>query len=324
MEPDESVSADPLRARPVVPVVSVVLCVRNGAAVVGRQLGALAAQDLDAPWELVVVDNGSRDATAAVVARWVDGHPTWRLVAEPTRGVNRARNRGVAVAIAPCVALCDADDEVDPGWLGAMTEGLTHHDIVGGALVDDPGARPRSAWSNVHQRDALPIVHGRPYVMGASLGFRREVFDTVGGFDRRYEGGADDVDFVLRAVDAGATVAFVPEARTRYRVKETAAAVMRQQYFYGRGYQRLLELHDLPGDRTRDTRRLRATAVTRGYRRAVVRIVRVTRRDERYGYLAGLAHLSGEAVELVAAVRASGRCPRRCRVPASGCGTVPR
>ena len=300
----DPVSAGPVSVRPLVPVVSVVLCVRNGAAVVGRQLAALAAQDLDAPWELVVVDNGSRDATAAVVARWVDGHPTWRLVAEPTRGVNRARNRGVAVASARCVALCDADDEVDPGWLGAMVEGLTHHDIVGGALVDDPGARPRSAWSNVHQRDALPIVHGRPYVMGASLGFRREVFDTVGGFDRRYEGGADDVDFVLRATDAGATVAFVPAARTRYRVKETATAVMRQQYFYGKGYQRLLELHDLPDG---GTRRARASLVARGYRGAVMRVARVARRDDRYDHLARIAHLSGEAVELVSGVRTPGQ-----------------
>lgn len=321
MEPDESVSAELVSARP---AVSVVLCVRNSAAFVGRQLAALAAQDLDAPWELVVVDNGSRDATAAVVAHWVELHPTWRLVAEPTRGVNRARNRGVAAATAPFVALCDADDAVEPGWLRAMVDGLTRHDVVGGALVDDPLARPRSPWRNVHQCDALPIVHGRPYVMGASLGFRREVFDRIGGFDRRYAAGADDVDFVLRAADAGATVAFVPEARTRYRVKETAGEVMRQQYGYGRGYQRLLELHNLPGDRNRNTRRLRATVVTRGYRRAAVRVVQVTRRDERYRYLAGLAHLSGEAVELVAAVRARVLRPRRCRVPASGCGTVPR
>ena len=75
MEPDESLSAEPCA--------SVVLCVRNGAAFVGRQLAALAAQDLDTPWELVVVDNGSRDSTAAVVAPWVERQPTWRLVAEP-------------------------------------------------------------------------------------------------------------------------------------------------------------------------------------------------------------------------------------------------
>ena len=300
MEPDESLSAEPCA--------SVVLCVRNGAAFVGRQLAALAAQDLDTPWELVVVDNGSRDSTAAVVAPWVERQPTWRLVAEPEPGVNRARNRGVAASVAPLLVLCDADDEVEPGWLRAMVRGLARHDLVGGALVDDPVARPRSPWRNVHQRDSLPVVHGRPYVMGASLGFRREVFDRIDGFDRGYQGGADDVDFVLRATDAGATVAFVPEARTRYRVKETAAAVMRQQYFYGRGYQRLLESHDLPGlpgdSRRGPTRRERITAVARGYRGAAMRVARVTRRDERYDYLAGIAHLSGEAVELVASAGA--------------------
>ena len=306
-KPDEPVSGAPASAAAVAAVaavVSVVLCVRNGAAIVGRQLEALAAQDLDAPWELVVVDNGSSDATATVVARWVDEHPSWRLVSEPTQGVNRARNRGVTAAVAPLLVLCDADDAVEPGWLAAMVRGLAHHDVVGGALVDDPVARPGSPWRNVHQCVALPIVHGRPYVMGASLGFRREVFDRVGGFDGRYTGGADDVDFVLRATDAGATVAFVPEARTRYRVKETAAAVIRQQYSYGRGYQRLLELHDLPD---RVTRRERATAVARGYRGAMLRASRVVRRDERYDHLAWLAHLSGETVELVAGARRRGQ-----------------
>ncbi|MFN8024836.1 MAG: glycosyltransferase [Acidimicrobiia bacterium] len=277
-------------------VVSVVLCVRNGAAVVDRQLAALAAQDFDGPWELVVVDNGSSDATRDVVAPWIEGRPTWRLVSEPEPGVNRARNRGVTTTHAPLVVLCDADDAVEPAWLGAMVAGLGDADVVGGALVDDPDARPRSPWRNEFQRDGLPVVHGHPYAMGASLGFRRELFDLVGGFDPRYERGADDVDFVVRAAGAGARVAFVPGARTRYRVKEDWRSLLRQQFGYGRGYQRLLELHRLPGDpRTRHQR-------TRALAHSAVGLLRHAGRvgdpEQRYAYLASVAHVGGEGVEL--------------------------
>ena len=49
-----------------VPVVSVVLCVRNGAGTLTRQLAALTRQDFGAPWEVVLVDNGSTDGTRAL------------------------------------------------------------------------------------------------------------------------------------------------------------------------------------------------------------------------------------------------------------------
>src|SRR5215211_8771833 len=72
------------------PVVSVVLPTRGRAAYLDVALDSLAAQDLEEPWQLLVVDDGSRDGTAELLER--RGTPSLRL--DPARGLNPARNAG--------------------------------------------------------------------------------------------------------------------------------------------------------------------------------------------------------------------------------------
>ena len=69
-----------------VPVVSVVLCVRNGASTLTRQLAALTRQDFGAPWEVVLVDNGSTDGTRALATAWTDRMPWLPSSTSPSPG----------------------------------------------------------------------------------------------------------------------------------------------------------------------------------------------------------------------------------------------
>lgn len=281
------------------PVVSVVLCVRNGARTLGRQLAALAAQDLEAPWELVVVDNGSDDGTATLAASWTDRMPWLRVVDEPVAGLNRARNRGVAVARAARIVCCDADDEVDRAWVREMVAGLERFDVIGGALVArSDGNAPASALQ-VPQTDALPVLVEHEFAVGASIGFHRRVYDAIGGFDERFDTGADEVDFCVRAVHAGYRIGFVPGAVTQYTLKDTPRAVMRQHFNYGRGLQRLLAksarrgwIHTTTGTRWHDLARAAAPL-------AWTWPAALLGDGERLHYLARLAHVAGEATELV-------------------------
>lgn len=216
---------------------SVVVPVRNGAATIGAQLEALAAQSTDRPYEVVVADNGSTDATAAVVRSFEGRVPGLVLVdASHRAGANAARNAGVAVARGQAVLLCDADDVVDPGWLESLAAGLERAAGVGGRL-DRTQLNPRFAalwgrppedWGVSRSLDFLE----RP--IGANAGFRRAVWEQLGGFDEEYVRGGTETEFFWRLQLAGHRLVSVPEALVHYRVRADVRSMVRQWYVWGR------------------------------------------------------------------------------------------
>nr|WP_091455147.1 glycosyltransferase [Actinokineospora iranica] len=216
---------------------------RNAAAVVGGQLAALSRQDYGGSWEVVVVDNGSTDDTAAVVARWTDRLPDLRVVRHEPRGINGARNAGARAANGELLVYCDADDVATTGWLAAMVRASSKADLIGGYLDFTPlnSERVRMARS-ANPPDRLPIIMGfLPYAVGASMGVRTEVFQALGGFDESYTGGGgDDVEFSIRAQLMGCSVVFAPGAVMRYRLRERLWSLARQQMGYGRADAKLL------------------------------------------------------------------------------------
>ena len=115
-------------------LVSVVVPMRDERRFLLQQLEALAAQDYDGPWEMVVTDDGSRDGSPELAAQWMRERGTGRLVTSAgARGPGAARNAGVREAKGDLLAFCDADDVVSPGWLGALVEGAGAADLVAGA-----------------------------------------------------------------------------------------------------------------------------------------------------------------------------------------------
>src|SRR5687767_12997559 len=106
------------------PVVSVVVPTRGRAAYLEVTLDSLLDQRTEAAYEIVVVDDGAPDATAAVVA----ARPPVRYVAHGQgRGLNAARNTGLRESRAELVAFVDDDVLVPPGWLDALVEGSRRH-----------------------------------------------------------------------------------------------------------------------------------------------------------------------------------------------------
>src|SRR5437773_2427376 len=118
------------------PAVSVIVPARDGAHLIGPLLDALAAQE-DAPeCELLVVDNGSRDETAAIAER----SPVCTRVVRRRRGEGPgpARDAGVAAARARLLAFTDTDCRPTPGWLAAGAEALGWAALVQGAVAPEP------------------------------------------------------------------------------------------------------------------------------------------------------------------------------------------
>ena len=215
--------------------VSVVVPVHNAAKFVGEQLAALADQDVDGTWEVVVVDDGSTDDVRAAVTAWTDRLPALRLT--PLRaqcGASAARNRGAEAAAGRLLLYCDADDVVAPGWLAAMAGAAREADLVGG-YVDGSVLNPPEA---AHRRrpypsDRLPaLLDFLPYATSANFGIDAASLAELGGWNEDYWVGGD-AELCWRAQLAGHTLAFVPDAVVHYRYRDTTAGAVRQQYAWG-------------------------------------------------------------------------------------------
>src|SRR5438270_8186637 len=129
------------------PTASVIVPARDAGLTLGRTLEALAAQELDGDYEVIVVDDGSGDDTAALVA---GAGPPFRLIRQPRLGPAAARNRGVTEAQASRLAFCDADVFPEPGWLAAGVGALRDAELVQGQVLPDPraalGPFDRTLW----------------------------------------------------------------------------------------------------------------------------------------------------------------------------------
>lgn len=218
------------------PTTSVVVPVRNAADLLGVQLEALGRQRDCPTFEVIVSDNGSTDSTVEVAWALAGAFDSFTVVdSSGSRGVAHARNAGARASRGEFVLFCDADDEVGHRWTGAMSRALQVHDLVGGrneySKLNSDRAMGRSVQAAV---TGLPTTFGYlPYAVGCNLGVRRRVFDALGGFDRSYLGGHEEVDFAWRAQEAGYTLGFAAEAVVHYRLRPELSGAIRQFYGYG-------------------------------------------------------------------------------------------
>lgn len=155
------------------PAVSVIVPARDAGPTIERTLAALRAQELDRPYEVIVVDDGSRDNTARLARH--AGAPV-RVVDGIGEGPGAARNRGVRDARASVLAFTDADCFPTEGWLAAGLAALEEADLVQGAVAPDP-AVPRTPFDRT-----VMVDRDRGLYQTANLFVRRDLFDRVGGF----------------------------------------------------------------------------------------------------------------------------------------------
>lgn len=215
----------------VAPQLSVVICVRNGASFIPGQLRALAAQRTNLSWELVVVDNGSTDATVAVV-RDVARHilvPVRIIDGGERAGICFARNLGASAARGALLAFCDCDDEVAPGWVDAVADALSKDDLVAGTLVE-LGSESDSGPVEIEGGAFIAASFGGA-VIGCNFAVRRDAYFAIGGFDESLPPyGCDDVEFSLRANKAGLTVGKSEDMVVHFRRTTGTRALLRKTY----------------------------------------------------------------------------------------------
>jgi GT2 family glycosyltransferase len=244
------------------PVMSIVILTWNSRALLTACLAALPAATAPLPTEVIVVDNGSRDGTAEMLA----GRADVVTITNPTnRGVAPGRNQGLARARGELVALLDVDTVPAPGsfaTLAARLRAVPGVGLVGPKLVDPDGALQYSCRRFPTLVDKLlrrlPAGFGRgvvddvelrwwdhagvrevDYVIGACQLIRRSALDEVGLLDEHIFYGPEDVDLCLRMHRAGWRVEYVPEAVVMHlerRVTRKLLSTLTARHVYGLGY----------------------------------------------------------------------------------------
>jgi glycosyltransferase involved in cell wall biosynthesis len=238
--------------------VSVIMACLNGQATLPEALESLTAQAWDGALEVLLCDNGSTDASAAIFAEHARRHPEVRMRridASAGRGKVHALNAGLRAAEGRAFLFLDCDDTVPPGWLAAMARALERHDFVA-AFADT--AALNSGWvesyrdyrareGRTRHGDGLRRLTHPPHCRlagGAEMGFTRRLYEAVGGFDPAFAV-QEDHDFCIRAHLKGFELQPVPEARYNYRFRADFGAIYAQAYAYAR-YRALLRRRYAP------------------------------------------------------------------------------
>jgi cellulose synthase/poly-beta-1,6-N-acetylglucosamine synthase-like glycosyltransferase len=222
---------------PSAPHVSVIVPVRDGESTIAACLDTILATDYPTDRrEILVIDNGSSDGTAALIrARPV------RYLREERRGVSNARNRGIAESRGEIVAFVDADCLVEPQWLTELVRPFDDPGVgsVAGDLQHAPPttAAERQAARMLGNWQQFAFTSNPAYPITANAAYRRDVLDRIGGFDPHMSR-AQDVELGLRFQErSGLRLAYAERATARHRNRQTQRGFFRQQlgWAYGAG-----------------------------------------------------------------------------------------
>ena len=186
------------------PLVSVLIGAYNNATTLDRAIDSILEQTVR-DLELLLIDDGSRDATPAVIAAAATrDERVHTLTMERNVGISRSLNEGLRTARAPVVAVQDADDYSAPERIERQLEVLTARPevaVVGTRMHEvDPAGRPLAARTSFRPGDVNDVLLRFNPIPNTSAAFRREPALAVGGYDPRYRF-AMEYDLWLRIAD---------------------------------------------------------------------------------------------------------------------------
>lgn len=217
---------------------SIIVCTYNRAESLRDTLNSLRSLKVSPSrqWEVIVVDNNSKDRTREVVEEIQREWPLLSYEFEPEQGLSHARNHGIGCARGKVILFTDDDVLPEPDWLGATLTGMEKHqaDACGGYIAPI-WETPPPAWLTerfygflavrTERDDDYPILSPSQAPFGANMAVKRFVFDKVGLFDtsRGRKGkvlaSGEDGEMFERILAAGYKAVFLGQSRVHHKVE---------------------------------------------------------------------------------------------------------
>ena len=209
---------------------SVIIATRNRAHAIADSLDSIAASLGNAApinAEIVVIDNGSRDATSKAVEQWAAGCPfPVRLVLEPRPGLSVARNRALRTAQGGLLVFTDDDCRLSKEYIRELLRYdasdvepvLRGGSVELGDQTDLPITIRTTKTRQRFNRHTDPATHDSivGHISGCNMAMRRTLVEKLGRFDERFGAGSklesgEDSDYLFRAYLEGFTIEYVPD-----------------------------------------------------------------------------------------------------------------
>jgi len=214
------------------PRISVIVCSHNGSRTIRKTLDGIGR--LEYPnFEVVVVDDGSTDATAAIAASY-----NCRLISTENSGLSSSRNTGLRAATGEIVAYLDDDAVPDPNWLHYLAAAFrrTNHAAIGGPNIAPPQQNIVADCVDKAPGCATHVLltdEVAEHIPGCNMAVRKNCLEAVGGFDAVFRSAGDDVDLCWRLQQKGWTLGFCPGAMVWHHRRHTVLGYLKQQRGYG-------------------------------------------------------------------------------------------
>jgi glycosyltransferase involved in cell wall biosynthesis len=250
--------------------ITVVICTRNRKDSLLQTLATVAPQRAPIAWDVMVVDNGSEDGTAAAVRELAERFPVpLSLVPEPRQGLSFARNRALEDAEGEFVVFLDDDVNCLPGWLAAHARAQSDAEVAatGGRiepllpaetlpwlreLIMSENGGPASRYDLGDEPLEFRRQRHVPLPCGANFGLRRALARRLGGFKvdlgwgRRMIPG-EESELLGRVLASGGVIRYVPDAHAQHRIQSARSTPEYYRRWY-RGHGRATVRANPPAD----------------------------------------------------------------------------
>lgn len=191
-------------------MISVIVVTYNRRLLLERCINTLLSQNYDGEYEIIVIDDCSKDGTSDFVKERYRKRVTL-VKNQQEEGLRVNKNKGIKIAKGDIIAFTDDDCMVAKDWLKEIEGSLVSYDFVGGVVLPSPDTKFPCWWKR--SLDWMVGVSSNPSLkflpLGSNLAFKKGVIERIGGFDtsvRHIKGRllfGEDKDIIKRALGAG-------------------------------------------------------------------------------------------------------------------------